>query len=132
MSKPDLFKEVIPAILDTKKDPFTTNEEKRKYMRDNGFIVLRTLSMYPDCVLQANEMNMFHFIDDNLKFDFLLNTIRGYRRKFNYAKATKYDELNLIKEYYNVSTSVAKQYSKILTPDQLAEIKRKMEKGGKK
>ena len=49
----DLFKDVIPSILQTKKDVIETDKDY------TAFIVNRALSFHYDCVLQANEMNRY-------------------------------------------------------------------------
>ena len=128
---PDLFKEVIPSILQTKKNVFENDEEMDRYYERNSFIILKTLSMYMDCVLQSNVINYNYHIDGKLKNDFLLNSIRGYKRKFSYQKKTKLDDLEFISEYYGISNEKAKEYVSLLTRENIDEIKKRLEKGGK-
>lgn len=113
-----------------KNEVFEDEETKEKYMTEKSFIINRVMSMYLDCVIPANMMNLNYHIDGKLKFDFYLNTIRGYKRPFNYASKIKYDDLDIIKEYYGISNAKAKEYHNILTPEQIEEIKHRLNKGG--
>ena len=40
------------------------------------FLINRGLSFFQDTVIQVNEMNRLHFLDNKLQFDYLLNNIR--------------------------------------------------------
>jgi len=84
-----------------------------------------------DCVLQSNVINYNYHIDGKLKNDFLLNSIRGYKRKFSYQKKEKLDDLEFISEYYGISNEKAKEYVSLLTRENIDEIKKRLEKGGK-
>lgn len=127
---PDLFKEVMPAIMHHKKEVFENDEEKQKFFDEKSFIINRVLSMYMDCVFQANLMNMNNSIDGKLKYDFYLNTLRGYKRPFNYAKSEKFSDLDVIKEYYGISNAKAKEYHSLLTPENIQTLKLRLYKGG--
>ena len=51
---PDLFKEIIPSILQTKKNPFQQEHEYKDY---NAFLVNRALLYHPDFLLYVAELN---------------------------------------------------------------------------
>ena len=123
----DLFKEIIPSILQTKKVE-VTQENERDYV---PFVVNKSLSFHRDCVLFANEMNKLPNTDRILQYHYLLNRIRGYKRPYQkwYKKET-IDNLELVKEYYKYSTEKAKDALLILSEDHLNEIKKKLNKGG--
>lgn len=128
---PDLFKEVIPAIMNTKKQVFQNDEEADEYYIKNGYMVNKTLSMYLDCIFPANMINYFWSLDGKMKHDFFLSVIRGYRRSFNYAKAKKTEsDLKSVSEYYECSYAKAKEYLSVLDDEQIAIIRKKLEKGG--
>ena len=74
----DLFKDIVPAILQTKEEAITIDNEKDY----NPFIVNRALSYHYDCILFANEMNKLPDTDKLLQFRYLLNTVRSYKRPF--------------------------------------------------
>lgn len=127
---PDIFKEIIPAILQTKKNPFQVEHDYKVYA---PFIVNRAISYHLDCVLYANEMNMRPFIDKDQQFTFLLNTIRSMKRKFQpWQKSSADKDMECVKVYFGYSNEKAKEALRILTIEQLEEIKNKVEKGGVK
>ena len=70
----DLFKDVIPSILQTKKNVL---DDEKDY---HAFVVNRALSFHYDCVLQANEMNKNPGLPATLQYQYLLNTIREIGR----------------------------------------------------
>lgn len=124
---PDLFKDTIPAILQTKKAVITIDNE-RDYV---PFVVNRALSQHMDCIMQANQMNMNPSTDNLLQFHYLLNTIRSYKRPFQkWHKREESENLEVIKEYYNYSNEKAKEALLVLSNDQLDEIKKNLNKGG--
>ena len=44
------------------------------------YIVNRCLSGHVDCVLFANEMNKYNFLDKDMQYSFYLNTLRKKKR----------------------------------------------------
>jgi hypothetical protein len=123
----DLFKEVVPSILQTKKHTIFEENEK-EYV---PYVVNRALSFHKDCVLFANEMNRLPNTDKLLQYHFLINTIRGYKRPFQkWIKQESIEDLEYVKEFYNFSTEKAREALSILTKDQIDEIKKHLNKGG--
>ena len=123
----DLFKDVIPSILQTKNEVISDENEK-DYV---PFVVNKALSFHRDCALFANEMNKLPNTDKLLQYQYLLNTIRGYRRQYQkWHKRETIENLDAVKEYFNYSNDKAKEALLVLSDDQLKEIKRKLFKGG--
>lgn len=124
---PDLFKDIIPSILQTKKSVVGTDSEG-DYV---PFVINRALSFHYDCVMQVNEMNKLPSADRILQYQFLLNTIRSYKRPFQkWQKREDIDGLDAVKEYYNYSNEKAKDAMSILSDDDIMEIKKRINKGG--
>lgn len=124
----DLFKEVVPSILQTKKNVLQTEQDVKEYP---PFMVNRALSYHMDCILYANLMNMNHGLDKNLQYQYLLNSIRPMKRKFNpWHKSSVDKNLECVKEYYGFSNEKAKEALRILNDEQLAFIKERTNKGG--
>ena len=99
----DLFKDIIPSILQTKKDVLETEKDY------NAYVVNKALSFHYDCVLQANEMNRFPSTPGTLQYHYLLNSIRGYKRPFRpWQKRETIDDLETVKEYFGYSNEKAK------------------------
>ena len=123
----DLFKDIIPSVLQTKK-VVVTEENEGEYV---PFVVNKALSFHRDCVLFANEMNKLPNTDRLLQYHYFINRIRGYKRPFQkWCKRETINDLELVKEYYNYSTEKAKDALLVLSTDHLNEIKKKLNKGG--
>lgn len=123
----DLFKEILPSILQTKKHCLHTEQDEKSYPH---FVVGRALSQFADTVFFANAMNYYPGLDNKLKYDFLLNTVKPYRRPFSkWAKKVETVDLAVIKEYYGYSDAKALDALRILTPDQINSLKAELEKG---
>jgi Bacteriophage clamp loader A subunit len=121
----DLFKDVIPSILQTKKYVI---ENDKQY---NAFVVNRALSFHYDCVLQANEMNRYPGLPATLQYQYLLNTVRGYKRPFRkWEKRETIDDLEAVREYYNYSYEKAKEALVLLDATQIETIRKAIHKGG--
>lgn len=124
----DLFKEVIPSIMLTKKHVLLTTEDEKSYQ---SFLVNKALSFHKDCILLANIINIESHLDSKLKYDFLFHTIRGYRRQFvPWMKKGSSESLELVKQHFGYSTSKAQEALEILTEEQLEEIREESEVGG--
>ena len=123
----DLFKEILPSILQTKEYALLTDLDERQYP---AFMVNRALSYHRDTVLFANEMNRFPNLDNKLKYDFLLNIVRAQKRKFSkWHKKGENEDLSAIKEYYGYSDAKAYEVLKILDDAQITMIKKELYKG---
>jgi len=123
----DLFKEIIPSILQTKEYALLTEQDEKSY---SSFMVNRALSFHRDTVLWANEMNRFSTLDNKLKYDFLLNIIRASKRPYSkWHKKAQSRDLSVVKEYYGYSDAKAEEALKILSDDQIAAMKKQLYKG---
>lgn len=123
----DLFKEVIPSILQTKQ-PFILNEQDEKAY--SPFMVNKALSFHKDTVLFANEMNKYPSLDKKLQADFLLNIVRAYKRPYSkWFKKAQSRDLSVVKEYYGYSDAKAEEACKILSDDQITSMKKQLYKG---
>ena len=125
------LKEYLNAINFTKKDLTKSEDElwKKKYP---AFIVNKLLSAFSDTIMLVNEMNRNHFIDKDMQFQFLLNSIRQKKRFTPFLKASKIKDIECVKEYYGYSNEKAKSALDILTKEQLKLIKESLYKGGTK
>lgn len=118
----------LNAINQTKQNVMVDDLTEKAY---SGFMVNRGLSYFPDTVLLANEMNTRHHVDSRLQFDFLINTIRTKKRFSKWVKPDTIEAIDAIKEYYGYSNEKARQVLKVLTKNQIDELKLKVYKGGK-
>ena len=76
---PDLFKEILPSILQTKISPFKNTLDYKDY---NPFIVNRALSYHNDCIPYVAELNRLNHLDNDMQYQYLLNSIRSMKRPF--------------------------------------------------
>lgn len=118
----DLFKEILPAILQTKKDIFADDPACRGY---NPYMVNKALANYMDVVMYANVMNMNYHLDKKLQYDYFINSIRAMKRPYaKWFKAQESDDLKTIKLFFGYSDAKAKEALKILSDDQINEIRK--------
>ena len=127
----DLFKDYLPAINHTKKNLMDSDDPmwEKKYP---AFMVNKVLSGFQDTIMLSNEMNRNHFLDRDMQFQFLLNSIRSKKRFTPFLKAGKIKDIECVKEYYGYSNEKAKSALNILTKEQLKLIKESLYKGGTK
>ena len=119
----------LNAINYTKNDIIVDDITEKQY---NPFMVNRGLSYFRDTVLFANEMNKNHHLDNLLQFHFFINIVRKKKRFSKWAKPESSDDVEVVKQYYGYSNEKARQACKLLTPDQIIELKKKVNKGGRK
>ena len=125
------LKEYLNAINFTKKNIMDSDDTMwvKKYP---AFIVNKILSGFSYTIMLVNEMNRNHFIDKDMQFQFLLNSIRSKKRYSPFLRASKLKDIECVKEYYGYSNDKAKSALDILTKDQVKLIKEKLFKGGTK
>ena len=125
------LKEYLNAINFTKKNLMDSDDLlwQKKYP---AFIVNKILSGFQDCIMLINEMNRNHFVDKDMQFQFLLNSIRSKKRYSHFLRSSKLKDLDVIKEYYGYNNDKAKTALDILTKDEVKLIKEKLFKGGTK
>ena len=126
------LKDYLNAINFSKEKLLDTDDTEwtKKYP---PFVINKCLSMFYDCIAQANEMNGFHFLPKKLQFHFYINSIRK-RKRFGgkWLSSTKLKNLQYVKEYYGYNNEKAKEALNILTDKQIEEIKLSLFKGGRK
>ena len=112
--------------------------DSKDVMKDNSlaekdyipFLINRGLSFFQDTVIQVNEMNRLHFLDNKLQFDYLLNNIRPRKRWSKWLKPDKIDNLEIVKTYFGFGNEKAKDALEVLTNENIENIKNKLAKGG--
>jgi len=120
--------EYVNAINYNKKDIMVDDIAEKEY---NPYIINKALSFFPDTILFANEMNKYHHLDHRLQFDFFINIIRKKQRFSKWLKPSEVENLQLIKDCYGYSNEKAKSVLTLLSNEQIDELKRRMNKGGR-
>ena len=125
------LKEYLNAINHTKKNVMDSEDTMwvKKYP---AFIVNKVLSAFSDTIMLVNEMNRNHFLDKDMQFQFLLNSIRSKKRYSPFLRASKLKDIECVKEYYGYNNEKAKAALDLLTKKELKLIKEKLYKGGTK
>lgn len=137
-SKPknNLLFDFLNSVLKDKTE--LMRDEDGKIIEENekaysqGFIA-NGLSQYPDTILYANELNCLGSLSNDMHFRYLINSIRPMKRqRVKWAKKKESDEaVDLVREYFQCNNTIAQQYMKVLTDEQIIIIKERMQKGVK-
>ena len=120
--------DVVTAVRSTKKYILGDTMREEDYPK---FMVNRALSYHKDAIGSAQDMNLYHTIDNKLQFDYMYRSIRkNHTRSGKWGKAEKPDtKITSIMQYYNYSYQKAVEVSKILNKEQIAYIKLKTSHG---
>jgi hypothetical protein len=121
----------VNAINMSKKDLIRGSENpdlaEKQYI---PYMVNKSLSYFVDTVMYANEMNMSHHIDGILQNDYYLNSIRSSKRFSKWARREENSDVDCIQEYYKVGYQRALEISKVLSREQIDQLKIRIIKGG--
>ena len=96
------------------------------------YIINRCLSGHMDCVMFANEMNMYSHLDKDMQYSFYLNSLRKRKRFSPWIKKEKIEDIDSVKQYYGYSNEKAKEALRLLSESELNYIKSKLDIGGTK
>jgi len=119
----------LNAINHSKKDLFDTDDQfvEKEYV---PFVINRCLSYFPDTIHAVNEMNIRSHADKKMQFHFLSSIIRPRKRFSKWEKKSKFDDIEVVKEYYGYSNRQAEEALKILSDEHINEMKESMDVGG--
>ncbi len=95
--------------------------------------VLQGLSQNMDTVLLANEMNKRPWLSKEMQFKFLDKAVLKKKRFGKWGKAdaeANKEEVDVVAEFYQVNRERAKEYLKLIRPDELEFMKNRIAKGG--
>ena len=123
------LKDWLNSINFTKENLIEDPSEIKNYP---PYIINRCLSGHLDCIMFANEMNKYSFLDKDMQYSFYLNTLRKKKRFSPWLRKDKVTDLEIIKQYYGYSNEKASNALKILTPEQIKFIKQRLDTGGLK
>ena len=125
------LKEYLNSINITKKNLMNGDDPlyERKYP---AYIINKCLAPFNETIMLVNEMNKHCHLDNKLQYDFLLNSLKKQKRFASWMKASKERNLEYVKEYFGYNNEKARAVLNILTDEQIATIKIKLNKGGKK
>ena len=124
------LKDYLNSINFTKKN-LMKSEDKEWIKKYPAFIINKILSGFSDTIMLVNEVNRNHFLDKDMQYSFLLNSIRSKKRFTPFLRASKLKDIDLVKEYYGYNNEKAKSALKILNDEQIKTIKNSLDKGGR-
>ena len=102
-----------------KKDDFT-EEEFKEY---KPYVMNRMVAQYRDLIMFADEMNRATNLSNEEQYLFYKMLIPKKKRRTLWPTKKKNEDLEVIMEYYGVSRMKAEDYLKILSDDQIENIK---------
>src|SRR6056300_1549244 len=71
------------------------------------YIINKCLSGHLDCVMFANEMNRYHFLDKDMQYNFYINILRKKKRFSPWLRKEKVSDLEYVKRYYGYNNEKA-------------------------
>lgn len=112
--------------LNNKKEYLEVDKQPWKYepWRTN-----RVFSNFAETIFIANEMNKAYVVADQMQYDFYYNMVRKGFRQFPRRKE-KVDNFDLIQTYYKYNNERTREALRILSPDQIETIRKRLDKGG--
>ena len=110
------LKDYLNSINFNKKN-LMNSDDKEWVKKYPAFIVNKILSGFSDTIMLVNEVNRNHFLDKDMQYQFLLNSIRSKKRFSPFLRANKLKDIEVVKEFYGYSNEKAKSALDILTKD---------------
>jgi hypothetical protein len=130
-AKEDLTFKFVASASKTKQDLVKNAEVPEEIERQYvPFLTNKSFSFHADTILHANEMNMKHWLFKDAQYRYYLGALRPRDRRSAWFKPAKDVALDNIQMYYQCNRSVAKQYAKVLTKENIELINTKVSKGG--
>ena len=128
MSDPFLY---LNSINYTKGDLMTGTENDELAEQDyKPFLINRGLSMFPDTIMYANDMNIKSHLESKLQYHYLLNSVRPKKRFGKWVKKVASDDVEAVQQYFQYNDEQALIATSLLSSEQLQQIKEKLSKGG--
>ena len=119
----------LNSINLTKNDLMVDTQAEKKYQ---PYMINRYLSLFPDTILYASEMNKYPEIPKRQQYEFYINSIAKRKRFAKWPKKEKESkDLKMIAEYFCCSFDKAKTILSILTERQLKELYSVTDVGGR-
>ena len=109
-------------------DQFTQGEIDKDY---KPFVINRMVAGYADLLFYADEMNIRPNIakEDQLTIYNLL--IPKKKRRALWSNSRKNEDREIVMKYYNITEEKAAPYMRILSREQVQELKKRLNPGGR-
>lgn len=117
-NKIGLFDIIANITFDKKDNWFNYSGQYEPFMTN------RTFSMDNDYIGVADIANRFDSgITKKMQYDFYRTILPKAKKHFKFVKKEKSEDIDMIAHYYNINKQTAKKYAKLLTPDQIEQIR---------
>ncbi len=124
------FKFFLGSINITKENVLLDDSNGKIEEAYNPFIINKSLSYFPDTIMQSNTMNQFFDLDKKLQYEFLLNSIRKKKRFSKWIRSNIEENVDTVKQYYKVGNEKAVEILSLLNDEQISIIKSELSEGG--
>lgn len=124
------FRFFLSSINTTKENVLLEDSNGKIEEAYNPFIINKSLSYFPDTIMQSNTMNQHFELDKKLQYDFLLNSIRKKKRFSKWIKSNIEENVDVVKQYYKVGNEKSVEILSLLNEEQLSTIKKELSEGG--
>lgn len=94
------------------------------------YLVNKGLSYFQDTIMFSNEMNKLSHLENQLQYEFFLNSIRPLKRFAKWTKRVDSDDFDAVQTYYQLNNEKTIQALSLLSNEQINLIKAKLQKGG--
>jgi hypothetical protein len=96
----------------------------------NAWVVNKAMSYFPDTILHANLMNMYHHLDNRPQYEFLLNSVRPKKRFAKWVKNENDSDLECVMQYFGYNREKANEAMRILSKENIDYIRAALDQGG--
>ena len=109
------------------------NEKKSvDHLRDYvPYLTNTALSYSMDTIMLANEMNLYPSLPPDPQYDFLYGSVRRAKRYGMWHKHVDPPHVEAVMEYYGYSKQKAIQALQVLTQDNIRDILKELDTGGR-
>lgn len=91
-----------------------------------SFIINTSMSYFSDTIEYSNNMNMNSHLDNKLQYSYYLLSVRPKKRFSKWAKKIDDENLDATMKYFSYNRTRAKEVIRLLSPEQLEDIKEKL------
>ena len=129
MAKLNVFS-IIKDLSHEKKRLIDQDPDNVKLIKP--FLINRGFSYGIDTVLYANEMNKAVDISPRMLYDYYFHALRSRKRFNKWLKQDKSEYIDDVMQYYEYNYARATEALKLLSMDQLKQIRKTFNTGGKR
>lgn len=128
--------EYHPPVAPTIWDLINSLSSKKYIIEGNEdiyspFLVNRYMSLFPDCLLAANEINKCYTLPHKAQYDFYFFYLPKKKRFAKWLKKKPEEEhLELVSKSMNISLMAASEIIHLFTKDEIENMKKNQEIGG--